>query len=268
MQIRELETRLFDRYPACDAESWDHVGLSVGDPSAEVAAIACALDATEENVRHAHELGANVLLTHHPVYIKAPDRFAPAAADIPQCSSALFTAAQLGVAIISLHTNLDRSHAARHMPAELFGTTAKCSLENANDPKATGLGSIFEIEAISLEELARFANEKFGTYARVWGSKTQRCRRIAFLGGSLGEFGDAALQSKADTIMTGECGYHVAQDLAIRGLSVVLLGHDRSEEPFVEILANDCRELGFDLSKVYTIMNPEQWWTATEGEHL
>ena len=268
MDIRELEKQLLARYPAFDAESWDHVGLSVGDPAAQVAAVTCALDATEANIRRAHDLGANVLLTHHPVYIKAPTCFAPAAPEIPQCSSALYTAAQLGVAIISLHTNLDRSLPARRMPAGLFGATAICSLENPDDPQATGLGSIFEIEEAPLEEVARLANGKFGTSARIWGPRAKICRRLAFLGGSLGDFGEAALANKADAIITGECGYHVAQDLAIRGLSVVLLGHDRSEEPFVEILANDCRELGLAADKVYTIMNPEQWWTATEGEHL
>lgn len=268
MQIRELEQRLFDRYPATDAESWDHVGLSVGDPSEEVTAVACALDATEANVRRAHELGANVLLTHHPVYIKAPDCFAPAATDIPQSASTLYAAAQLGVAIISNHTNLDRSHAARRAPAELFGTTPICSLENPDEPHATGLGSFFEIDPDSLVEIVHETNKRFDTVARVWGPRSKPCRRIAFLGGSLGEFGEAALRCKADAIITGECGYHVAQDLAIRGLSVILLGHDRSEEPFVEILANDCHELGLAPSKVYTIMNPEQWWTATEGDYL
>ena len=44
--------------------------------------------------------------------------------------------------------------------------------------------------------------------------------------------------------MTGEAGYHVAQDLALRGLSVILLGHDRSEEPFVDILMNSAVDAG------------------------
>ena len=33
----------------------------------KIAGVACALDATEANVRRALEAGANVLLTHHPV---------------------------------------------------------------------------------------------------------------------------------------------------------------------------------------------------------
>lgn len=76
MIVAELERALLARYPKADAEGWDHVGLFVGDPAAEITGVACALDATVANVRRAQEAGANVLLTHHPIYIKAPRRFA------------------------------------------------------------------------------------------------------------------------------------------------------------------------------------------------
>lgn len=75
MIVAELERALLARYPKTDAEPWDHVGLSVGDPAVEITGVACALDATEANVLRAQEAGANVLLTHHPVYIKAPEAF-------------------------------------------------------------------------------------------------------------------------------------------------------------------------------------------------
>ena len=44
MIAAELERALLARYPKTDAESWDHVGLSVGDPAAEITGVACALD--------------------------------------------------------------------------------------------------------------------------------------------------------------------------------------------------------------------------------
>ena len=87
MIVSELERALLARYPKADAEGWDHVGLSVGDPAAEITGVACALDATEANVHRALEAGANVLLTHHPIYIKAPEAFCPADVSRPQCSA-------------------------------------------------------------------------------------------------------------------------------------------------------------------------------------
>ena len=78
MLVKDLESRLFARFPLSDAEPWDHVGLSVGDPEAQVAGVACALDPTPAHVEEAAARGANVLITHHPVYLKAPDTFSPA----------------------------------------------------------------------------------------------------------------------------------------------------------------------------------------------
>ena len=75
MIVAELERALLARYPETDAESWDHVGLSVGNPAAEITCVACALDATETNVRRAQEAGANMLLTHHPSISRRPRRF-------------------------------------------------------------------------------------------------------------------------------------------------------------------------------------------------
>ena len=82
MLVRDLESSLLARFPRGDAEAWDHVGLSVGDPDAEVRGVLCSLDATLDSLRAACSLGCNVLLTHHPVYISAPDSFCPPSAPL------------------------------------------------------------------------------------------------------------------------------------------------------------------------------------------
>lgn len=269
MIVAELERALLTRYPKNDAESWDHVGLSVGDPAAEITGVACALDATEANVQRALEAGANVLLTHHPVYIKAPEAFCPADATRPQCSAALYEAARCGVNIISLHTNLDRSHEARVCLSELLGAAPVSSLEHVDDPEATGLGALATLnDPSTLHDLATRAATAFGSDPRVWGEAEHACRTVAILGGSLGDFGELAIAAGADVVVTGEAGYHVAQDLALRGLSVILLGHDRSEEPFVDILMNSAVDAGVDPRHAIKILNPCQWWTVTKGENL
>ena len=269
MIVAELERALLARYPKADAEGWDHVGLSVGDPNDEITGVACALDATVANVHRTLEAGANVLLTHHPVYIKAPEAFCPADSARPQCSAALFEAARYGVSIISLHTNLDRSHEARACLCELLDATPVSSLEHVDDPQATGLGALSTLDnPCTLRDLAARAATAFGSEPRVWGDAERSCRTVAILGGSLGDFGELAIAAGADVVVTGEAGYHVAQDLALRGLGVILLGHDRSEEPFVDILMNSAVDTGVDPRHAIKILNPCQWWTVTKGENL
>lgn len=269
MIVADLERALLTRYPKTDAEGWDHVGLSVGDPAAEITGVACALDATEANVRRAQDAGANVLLTHHPIYIKAPEAFCPSDSARPQCSAALYEAACCGVSIISLHTNLDRSHEARACLSTLLDAVPASSLEHVDDPEACGLGALATLnDPCSLGDLAARAATAFGSDLRVWGEADHQCRTVTILGGSLGDFGELAIAAGADVIVTGEAGYHVAQDLALRGLPVILLGHDRSEEPFVDILMNSAVDAGVDPRHAIKILNPCQWWTVTKGENL
>ena len=170
MIVAELERALLARFPKTDAEPWDHVGLSVGDPNDEIRGVACALDATRDNVQRALEGGANVLLTHHPVYIKAPEAFCPPNATLPQCSAALYEAARCGVSIISLHTNLDRSYEARVRLSELLGAEPMSSLEHVDGPEACGLGALTTLdEPCSLRDLATRAATAFGSDPAVWG---------------------------------------------------------------------------------------------------
>lgn len=267
MIVQDLERALFEQFPHEDAEPWDRVGLSVGDPNAEVVGVACALDATVDALNEAARCGANVLLTHHPVFLSAPDQFCPAAPTRPSSSATVFEAARRGVSVISMHTNLDRSCAARVLLPQLMGLSASTSLEWAEEPERKGIGSICKTEPITLEELSARTQETFATCAQVWGRPDARVRRIAFVGGSLGDFGEIALAHDCDAVVTGEVGYHRAQDLALRGLSVILLGHDRIEQPFCRILADATIQAGVAQDHIHIISLSQQWWAPSQGGH-
>ena len=266
MTLAELEAAVLERFPREDAESWDHVGLSVGDPGAQVTRVSCALDATEANVRAAAVRGSNVLLTHHPVYLEAPAAFTPAARSRPACGAAVYSAVELGVGIISLHTNLDRSRQARELLPSLVGLSAESSLEWPDDPARCGLGALCPASGYTLGALAVELARAFGTEPRVWGPADAPLHRVAFLGGSLGDFGELALAHGADAVVCGECSYHVAQDLALRGCPPVLLGHDRSEEPFTAILSDALADAGVPADAIDILEAPRPWWTASKGE--
>jgi dinuclear metal center YbgI/SA1388 family protein len=62
---------LDEMYPPSTAESWDAVGLVCGDPQSEVRRILLAIDPVQEVADEAVRLGADLLLTHHPLFLRA-----------------------------------------------------------------------------------------------------------------------------------------------------------------------------------------------------
>lgn len=58
------------RYPPSGAESWDAVGLVLGDPAQTVRKVLFAIDPVDAVVDEAIEWGADLLVTHHPLFLR------------------------------------------------------------------------------------------------------------------------------------------------------------------------------------------------------
>ena len=121
MTIGGLEKALLKEFPAEDAEKWDRTGLLVGERSLPVTRVAVALDATPAAVAAAAEAGANVLLTHHPAFLEAPDAFAPEASALESPGAVVWAAIRNQVALMDFHTALDVSPAAARVLPGMLG---------------------------------------------------------------------------------------------------------------------------------------------------
>lgn len=105
MRVSDVARALDALFPSRWAEPWDRVGLLIGDPDAAVSRAYVALDATVGTVREAADNGCELLVTHHPPFLG--ELTAVVAAD--PAGRVVVDSCRLGVAVISLHTNLDRS---------------------------------------------------------------------------------------------------------------------------------------------------------------
>jgi dinuclear metal center YbgI/SA1388 family protein len=85
------------------AESWDNVGLQLGDPVRQVSRMMVALDPGTPAVEAAIEAGCQLLLTHHP-FIFTPLKKISTTDEVGRLA---LLAAKSDLSIISLHTNLD-----------------------------------------------------------------------------------------------------------------------------------------------------------------
>jgi dinuclear metal center YbgI/SA1388 family protein len=71
LTLSDVVTLLDRRYPPGTAEAWDAVGTVCGDPDQPVRKVLLAVDPTLDVVDEAVEWGADLLLTHHPLLLRA-----------------------------------------------------------------------------------------------------------------------------------------------------------------------------------------------------
>ncbi|TSE01270.1 Nif3-like dinuclear metal center hexameric protein [Skermania sp. ID1734] len=90
-------------YPPRLAESWDSVGLVCGDPADPVERVLVAVDATEAVVSQALTVGAQLLLAHHPLLLRAVDTVGAHTAK----GALIHRLIKGGCALFTAHTNAD-----------------------------------------------------------------------------------------------------------------------------------------------------------------
>jgi len=103
VRLAEVARALEAACPAALAAEWDRVGLGAGDGEKEIESILVALDADAVTIEHALSVGADLLVTHHPLLKEGPASFADDDADGKRIASVL----RAGLAVYSMHTNFD-----------------------------------------------------------------------------------------------------------------------------------------------------------------
>ena len=258
-----LEHALLARFPRSDAESWDRMGIVVGDPSAPVAGVCVALDPTRQAIRAAASLGANVLLTHHPVFIEPPEAFSPSFDCASVAGANVWEAAHSDVALINVHTALDVSDEARHLYMNMLGSAYKRMLVASESNPNRGYGYLCAVRdadsPFKLAHLAARCTSVFGRAPRVWGDMQRKLQSVAFANGSAGNVVEACLEAQVDCLVCGEIRYHAALDAAQAGLAIVELGHDASELPLTALLAKAAVEAGVAPESVQVLDQSGNW---------
>lgn len=103
--VGSLVELLEETYPPSWAESWDRVGLVLGERAAAARRVLLAVDPTLEVADEAVDLGADLVITHHPLLLRGAN-FLPA----DQGKGAIVTSLlRAGTALWCGHTNVDRS---------------------------------------------------------------------------------------------------------------------------------------------------------------
>ncbi|KQB85149.1 Nif3-like dinuclear metal center hexameric protein [Corynebacterium oculi] len=239
--VGEVRAALEAAYPPHLAESWDRVGLICGDPQAPVDTVAFALDCTQAVAERAVEMGAQMLVVHHPLLLRGVHSVA---ADTPK-GRVIHTLIAGGVALMAAHTNADSARpGVNDRLAELVGITPGRPIR-PTDPhaerldEATGLGRIGTLPAaMPLKDFVQQVANALPTTAwgvRAAGDPEQMVRTVAVSSGSGDSFLDAVRELDVDVYVTSDLRHHpVDEYLRAGGPAVIDTAHWASEFPWTQ----------------------------------
>ena len=231
--VREIESFLYGWAPRELAESWDNVGLLVGDPEAAVERVLVALDITPQVAEEALERGCQLIVAHHPVMNCAWHPVQTVRADDRQ-GRTLTALLRGGVAAICMHTNLDAADGGvNDVLAERLGLR---DLVPLTEEKIGRIGTL-KCE-IPLVEFTQFVIKSLGCNGLRYTSCGKPVHRVAVGGGACGDYIPQAIAAGCDTFVTSDLRYHDFLDTT--ALNLIDAGHFPTEDvictPVVEYL--------------------------------
>lgn len=242
MTAHELYQYLDKIAPFASALDFDNPGLLVGDPAARADKLLLSLDCTLPAVQRAQDIGASVILTHHPV-IFDPLKSVTA-------GSVVWALAQSGITVISAHTNLD--FAAGGVCDTLCALAGLTGVTAEEDGLRIGQTAPVPAEAFA----ARVAD---ALYCRPRFTAGRRpVQRVAVCSGSGGGFLQQAMALGCDTLLTGDVKYSVFIAAANMGITLVDAGHFETEQIILPVLQKQLAEVFPDVETEIFDCNPIQ----------
>jgi dinuclear metal center YbgI/SA1388 family protein len=238
MKLAEVLTVLDDLAPLRYAESWDNVGLLVGNPAADIAKVLVTVDYTAEVAVEAVAGGVDLVVAYHPPLFAAVKR-------VPH--HALWAdAVRRGIALYSPHTALDVARdgtndfladacgvsASERAPLRPFGAAGRV------EPEGIGLGRVGPVSSTLRSALIAHVKKELGlAYVLVAGPIDVPVTCVAVAAGAGGELLEEAVRAGAEVFVTGEVRHHDALSAARRGVTVVATLHSNSERAAVRAYA-------------------------------
>lgn len=236
--LSDVITALDALWPPERAEQWDAVGTVCGDPNAEVNTVLIAVDPVQAVADEAVELGADLLLTHHPLYLRGTTTVGAHTFK----GRVVHRLIRADVALHVAHTNADRADPgvsdalAGALDLRVLGPL----VPDPDDPEGRrGLGRICELDhPLSLAAFARYAAAHLPATTqgvRAAGDPDALIRRVAVCGGSGDSLFDQVRAAGVDAYVTADLRHHPASEARERSpLALVDAAHWATEWPWCE----------------------------------
>ena len=244
MNFQQLINHLFECYPySCGIEG-DNFGPQVGDYQKTINKVLISLDITDDVVDEAIEMGADCILSHHPLIYRPLKRI---------CSEGkgrlCYKLIANNICAVSMHTNFDAAPGGVGDRLALILGLENIS-EFGNDDGTEMLGRIGDISPVSSREFANTVKKNLAANGlRVTFGKDISAR-VAVLGGSGKSHLEKVALLGADTYVTADCGYHDFQRAKELGITLIDAGHFPTENHAITEFENNLKENFPDIEVV------------------
>ncbi len=218
------------------AESWDAVGLVCGDPEQAVRKVLFAVDPVAAVVDEALGWGADLVVTHHPLYLRGTTSVAATTFK----GRVVHRLIRGGTALYAAHTNADVADpGVSDALARAVGLTGDLRpLQPSADDPRRGLGRIGDLTApMPLREFAALAASGLPRTAgplRVAGDPGRPVRTVAVCGGAGDSLLGTARAAGVDVFLTADLRHHPASEhMEADGPALVDASHWATEWPWL-----------------------------------
>ncbi|MFI6283354.1 Nif3-like dinuclear metal center hexameric protein [Streptomyces sp. NPDC051018] len=253
--LSEVIDALDALWPPERAEGWDAVGTVCGDPDAPVDRVLFAVDPVQEIADEAVGLGAQLIVTHHPLYLRGTTTVAAGHFK----GRVVHTLIKNDIALHVAHTNADTADpgVSDALAGALDIRVVRPLVPDPTDPSGRrGLGRVCELD--HPETLALFAEraaKRLPATAqgiRIAGDPDAVVRTVAVSGGSGDSLFDAVRAAGVDAFLTADLRHHPVSEATQQSpLGLLDAAHWATEWPWCELAAAQLDEIsdrhGWDL---------------------
>lgn len=238
IRVRDVAQFLESHAPCSLAESWDNVGLLVGDAAAAADRVMTCLTITPESAAEAIRERAGLIVTHHPLPFRPSARITSA----DSTGHLLWQLIGQQISVYSAHTAYDSAERGINQRLAESLDLKEIAPIVARSDGPLGAGRRGQATGVTLNDIAHRLKSFLGIpWVQAVGDRNGKVSHVAVACGSAGEFIDPAVSCGCDCLVTGEARFHAALEAAARGIGLILVGHFASERFALECLADEIR---------------------------
>lgn len=220
----------------------DNVGLLVGICETQVTKALVALDITDEVIDEAISEGAQIILSHHPLFFEMKN-----IRDDSVNGRKILKLAKNGISALCQHTNLDQvPGGVNDTLAGKLGIKVEGSLSPsliAKNGESYGMGRFGTLsKPKTMEEFLPFVKSALSTDGLRFHDAGRDVRKVGVVGGTGGSYISAAISKGCDTLVTADIKHSDFLTAKALGLNIIDGGHYDTENVIVPVLAGMLKE--------------------------